>query len=856
QDGIAGPATLSKLAQVLSGATGNNGSSSAPQSPSQSGSSSAPITTTLKLGSRGSQVVTLQKRLNELGYNCGTPDGIFGSKTQQAVIAFQKDNGLVADGIVGPKTIAKLFPAQNQNPNTPPSNNNEPSRGGNNGDQNTTLPITTTLKLGSRGSQVVTLQKRLNELGYNCGTPDGIFGSKTQQAVIAFQKDNGLVADGIVGPKTIAKLFPAQLEPQPQPKPQPEPQPESGFTEFHGTPGALAGKVIFVDAGHGGTDSGAARHHEGYGLVREKDLVLDIAKRLKRILEEAGATVILTRPDDKYYSLFYRSALVNTYILQTELASVEKAKDEALQAKRAKEEELARKEREKVQKEADIDRYEAELEHMQNELSQNEARLSELQYALIQAENDLIYKQNDYQQKYAVYQSNEQRLKQAEKELEDLKKQRDNLQKDYDAIVIDVSDLVKDADKLEAQLTALEKMLKDDEKKAALLEQINQLKAEIEAKVVYISSVKDSEFLDVLQTAIETFRWDIDNNLKSKLDGILKELAIDEAEKQALRTQLDQIKSDLQKLSSVVVQKKSLKQKLDELKAQVLSKEGQVNQMRAYLDMLIEVLKLDQLKAEWEKAQAKVDEIKDEIEDVALKIETMKIDIINLENAKKDAESAIIQLENEIPLLNDEILALEEDIEDKDRQIEALKTRIEQFKPYLDDPNIKDRMGIYSGQLKDGKRYATSDLVEVFDLTLEKYQDNYLFISLHCNSTAADVQTTASGISVFYRDNGPYAYNGTYGINVEYYTRYNAAERERFAKTLLQQLNATTNFSKKYTAPYKADFSVLRENNLISVLVEVGFINNPNDRALLIDEQTREDVAAGIYKGIVEYYKR
>src|SRR5690606_8746340 len=136
--------------------------------------------------------------------------------------------------------------------------------------------------------------------------------------------------------------------------------------------------------------------HEGYGLVREKDLVLDIAKRLKRILEEAGATVILTRPDDKYYSLFYRSALVNTYILQTELAAVEKAKAEALQAKQDKEEELARKEREKVQKEADIDRYEAELIYIQNELSQNEARLRELQYALIQAENDLSYRQNDY----------------------------------------------------------------------------------------------------------------------------------------------------------------------------------------------------------------------------------------------------------------------------------------------------------------------------------------------------------------------------------------------------------------------------------------------------------------------------
>ncbi len=84
---------------------------------------------------------------------------------------------------------------------------------------------------------------------------------------------------------------------------------------------------------------------------------------------------------------------------------------------------------------------------------------------------------------------------------------------------------------------------------------------------------------------------------------------------------------------------------------------------------------------------------------------------------------------------------------------------------------------------------------------------------------------------------------------------YNAQKRERLALKLLEQLNITTDFSKKYYYPYKADFSVLRENNLISVLVEVGFMNNPNDLALLVKEQTREDTAAGIYKGIVEYYK-
>lgn len=62
------------------------------------------------------------------------------------------------------------------------------------------------LKVGSSGSQVKTLQTKLNNWGYDAGTADGIFGSKTKAAVIRFQQKNGLVADGIVGAKTAAAL--------------------------------------------------------------------------------------------------------------------------------------------------------------------------------------------------------------------------------------------------------------------------------------------------------------------------------------------------------------------------------------------------------------------------------------------------------------------------------------------------------------------------------------------------------------------------------------------------------------------------------------------------------------------------
>ena len=61
-------------------------------------------------------------------------------------------------------------------------------------------------KYGSRGSEVTQIQQRLQELGYDPGKADGIFGERTQQAVLAFQRDQGLSADGIVGEKTLAAL--------------------------------------------------------------------------------------------------------------------------------------------------------------------------------------------------------------------------------------------------------------------------------------------------------------------------------------------------------------------------------------------------------------------------------------------------------------------------------------------------------------------------------------------------------------------------------------------------------------------------------------------------------------------------
>ena len=58
------------------------------------------------------------------------------------------------------------------------------------------------LRKGSRGEAVRSLQEKLNRLGYDCGTPDGVYGAHTYTAVLQFQQDFALNQDGIAGEKT------------------------------------------------------------------------------------------------------------------------------------------------------------------------------------------------------------------------------------------------------------------------------------------------------------------------------------------------------------------------------------------------------------------------------------------------------------------------------------------------------------------------------------------------------------------------------------------------------------------------------------------------------------------------------
>jgi len=69
----------------------------------------APTALLLKTGVKGDEVTRLQKRLKELGYYAGDVDGQYGPGTEGAVILFQKQHGLSADGIAGEGTRTALY---------------------------------------------------------------------------------------------------------------------------------------------------------------------------------------------------------------------------------------------------------------------------------------------------------------------------------------------------------------------------------------------------------------------------------------------------------------------------------------------------------------------------------------------------------------------------------------------------------------------------------------------------------------------------------------------------------------------------------------------------------------------------
>lgn len=172
--------------------------------------------TALRVGSTGLDVQTIQTYLNRIRRNYPAIPaitdnaGVFGDSTRAAVTTFQKIFNLTADGIVGKATwykISRIYTAVARLAELD-SEGNILGIG--------TVPPSAVLRQGSTGQDVITLQYLLNVIGeYYPGIPviaqDGIFGSGTRQAVIAFQNEMRLSPDGIVGTRTWNALYDTYL---------------------------------------------------------------------------------------------------------------------------------------------------------------------------------------------------------------------------------------------------------------------------------------------------------------------------------------------------------------------------------------------------------------------------------------------------------------------------------------------------------------------------------------------------------------------------------------------------------------------------------------------------------------------
>lgn len=231
-------------------------------------------------GDTGPAVAEIQSTLVTLALLPPAPrDPLFDQPTDWAVREFQQNRGLVVDGIVGPETYAALAAAR--------------------------------LKLGDRllslagkyfvGDDVAALQERLAELGFDTGRADGIFGLRTERALKAFQREYGLVSDGVCGPATFRALkqlgrlvvggAPHLLR-------------ESEV--LHRSGAALAGKVVVIDPGHGAADRGAT----GHGL-EEATVAEDLAARLEGRLSAVGVRALLSRGPDSCPTDVERARLAN-----------------------------------------------------------------------------------------------------------------------------------------------------------------------------------------------------------------------------------------------------------------------------------------------------------------------------------------------------------------------------------------------------------------------------------------------------------------------------------------------------------------------------------------------------------------
>lgn len=220
-----------------------------------------------RLGDSGPAIAEIRGKLTQIGMLSDpseSGDDQFDERLDLAVRHFQQDRGLVSNGVVDLTTYRLLDEAR--------------------------------WRLGDRllsyvvanpqvGDDVMALQRRLTELGFDVGQVDGVFGSRTDEAVRELQRNVGLPADGTCGPstfKSLGRLAPLVTGGRPDSLRASEALRRAGKR--------LPGKVVVIDPGHGGGDKG----HVANGLA-ESEVVSDLASRIEGRLAATGVRTFLTR---------------------------------------------------------------------------------------------------------------------------------------------------------------------------------------------------------------------------------------------------------------------------------------------------------------------------------------------------------------------------------------------------------------------------------------------------------------------------------------------------------------------------------------------------------------------------------
>ena len=156
---------------------------------------------TLKSGSSGNDVKWLQSSLNSVLGTKLDVDGIYGTATKNAVRTLQKKAGISVDGIFGTNSLSKLKSMLNGTGTSTSSGSSSSSSTL----SKYTVP-TRTLKSGSSGNDVKWVQCALNQVLGTKLDVDGIYGTKTKEAVRTFQKKVGISVDGIFGVNSRTKM--------------------------------------------------------------------------------------------------------------------------------------------------------------------------------------------------------------------------------------------------------------------------------------------------------------------------------------------------------------------------------------------------------------------------------------------------------------------------------------------------------------------------------------------------------------------------------------------------------------------------------------------------------------------------